>query len=63
MSRAKPNNFAILKEYIDTTLRVVLFVVFDSLIKKINTLFLLVMCRYSYLIARENFSIGHLWQV
>ena len=30
MRRTKPNNFAILKEYINITLRFVLFVVFDQ---------------------------------
>ena len=33
MRKAKPNNFAILKEYIDPTLRFVLLVVFDSFLK------------------------------
>ena len=35
MLKAKPNNFAILKEYIDTTLSFVLFVVFDSFLKEL----------------------------
>ena len=35
MRRAKPNNFAILREYIDTTLRFVLFEVFNSFFKEL----------------------------
>ena len=47
---------------LDKTLRLMLFAI-DNFFLRINTILLLLECKYSYHKTRENFSIGQFWYV